>query len=110
MPDANPESAGAWLGLWLTSDTIRAGGLEQVEGMVEQWIENPETEDFYVDFEIKKIKEYEKEQEEEQLIREEFMSRIPTELKEKWEKEDKKKIIGVVKHPSQAVLQKIESF
>ena len=108
--EANPESAGAWLGLWLTSDTIRAGGLEQVEGMVEQWIENPETEDFYVDFEIKKIKEYEKEQEEEQLIREEFMSRIPTELKEKWEKEDKKKIIGVVKHPSQAVLQKIESF
>ena len=108
--ETNPESAGAWLGLWLTSDTIRAGGLEQVEGMVEQWIENPETEDFYVDFEIKKIKEYEKEQEEEQLIREEFMSRIPTELKEKWEKEDKKKIIGVVKHPSQAVLQKIESF
>lgn len=52
--EANPESAGAWLGLWLALEQIRAGSLEKVEEMLEEWLQDPNTETFYVDLDVKK--------------------------------------------------------
>lgn len=52
--EANPESAGAWLGLWLALEQIRARSLEEVEKMLEEWLKDPNTETFYVDLDVKK--------------------------------------------------------